>query len=129
MGLSNYCLNLTNITQEQIDRASSFPDVAEEFQEWIDIFGDDYILCSWGSFDKNILIADCELHRMDDLWVDPYLNIRRQYTRMKRLKGNQGLKYTVEKEGFEFTGENHRAIVDAENLAKIFIKYIDEWEY
>jgi inhibitor of KinA sporulation pathway (predicted exonuclease) len=40
-----------------------------------------------------------------------------------------GLKATIKREGFEFTGIHHRAVSDAENTAKIFIKYIDMWRF
>ena len=46
---------------------------------------------------------------------------------MKADKVERGLKAITKKEGFEFTGIHHRAIADAENLAKIVAKYIDEW--
>ena len=127
--LSNYCFDLTGLEQETIDRAAYFPDVAEDFQDWIEVFDEDYMLCSWGSFDQKILMSDCDLYNMETKWLEPYMNLRRQYQTMKRSRRNQGLKYVVEKEGFEFTGTNHEAIADAENLAKVFIKYLDDWVY
>ncbi|KAJ3202233.1 3'-5' exoribonuclease 1 [Dinochytrium kinnereticum] len=33
--LSDYCTNLTGITQETVDKASTFPDVLEEFEDWL----------------------------------------------------------------------------------------------
>jgi len=41
----------------------------------------------------------------------------------------RGLKRVTKQEGFEFTGIHHRAIADAENLAKIIAKFIDQWVY
>ena len=34
-----------------------------------------------------------------------------------------------EAEGFEFTGTYHRGLSDAQNLAKVFVKYIDMWRF
>ena len=53
--------------------------------------------------------------------------IKKQYHAIKGVKVERGLKAVTKKEGFEFTGIHHRAIADAENLAKIVAKYIDEW--
>jgi inhibitor of KinA sporulation pathway (predicted exonuclease) len=65
---------------------------------------------------------------MDSDWIaTKHLNVRRQYHDMKRWQNYKGLKKVVEMEGFEFTGVYHRAISDAENLAKVFVKHIDEW--
>lgn len=127
--LSAFCQELTTIEQTDIDRARYFPDVIEEFQDWAEIFEEDYLLCSWGGFDKRMLISDCELHDMDADWVEPHINLRKQYQEIKRLSKPRGLKKAVEMEGFDFTGTHHRGIDDAENLARIFVKYLDEWRY
>lgn len=125
--LSKFCTDLTSIQQEQVDRADKFDRVIEDFQDWAEIFDEEYILCSWGDFDKKILQNDCKLHKLDDFWLKPYINLKKQYQDIRRLKKPRGLKTSVEIEGFEFTGVHHRAIDDAENLAKLFLKYLDEW--
>ena len=125
--LSVFCHELTSITQEQIDRAGNFVDVIEEFQDWAMIFEEDYFLCSWGSFDRKQLILDCKLHDMDYDWVNKHLNLKGQYQEMKRLHRPCSLKHALRREGFEFDGTHHRGIDDAENLAKIFNKFLDVW--
>ncbi len=125
--LSGFCKELTSISQKQIDRAKHYPIVIEQFKDWIDI-DEDYMLCSWGKFDKQIIIKNCNVHKLDYDWVSSYLNVKDAYHENRGITPHRGLKATVKKEGFEFTGVHHRAISDAENLAKIFVKYIDEWE-
>jgi inhibitor of KinA sporulation pathway (predicted exonuclease) len=66
---------------------------------------------------------------MDYDWTNNHLNIRKQYHELKKFNNYKGLKKVVELEGFEFTGTYHRGFSDAENLAKIFIKYVDMWRY
>ncbi|GJM32549.1 MAG: exonuclease [Saprospiraceae bacterium] len=127
--LSLFCRQLTSIEQENINRADQFPAVIEDFQDWAEMFDDEYMLCSWGNFDKKILIQDCQLHDLDYDWAESHINIRRQYHEIKRLHRTRGLKSSVTKEGFDFTGNHHRGIDDAKNLAKIFGKYLDEWRY
>ncbi len=127
--LSLFCRELTSIPQEYIDRANEFPVVIEEFQDWGEVFEEDYLLCSWGNFDKKQLVQDCKLHGLEYEWLEPHINVKRQYQEIKRLKRPRGLKSAVKFEGFEFTGIHHRGIDDAENLAKIFAKHLDEWRY
>ncbi len=127
--LSAFCQELTTISQEKVNRASTFPDVIEDFQDWAEIFDEDYLLCSWGRFDKKMLINDCKLHDMEYDWTEKHINLKKQYQEIKRLRRPVGLRTAVEKEGFEFTGTHHRGIDDAENLAKIFGKYLDEWRF
>ncbi len=127
--LSPFCKQLTTITQDEIDRAGTFPTVIDEFQDWIGLYDEEYLLCSWGSFDQTMLARDCQLHRLEDDWTAPHLNIKRQYHQLKRLHRPCGLRRAVKREGFEFTGTPHRGISDAENLAKIFAKLLDEWQF
>jgi 3'-5' exoribonuclease 1 len=125
--LSDFCKSLTSITQEDINRAKTYPFVIESFQEFIDIDDDNFVLCAWGKFDVQMLKINCDLHKLDDTWLDNNINVKDQYQRIKGPLKHGGLKNTIKMEGMEFTGIHHRAIADAENLAKIFIKYIDEW--
>lgn len=39
-----------------------------------------------------------------------------------------GLKKAIEREEIDFEGQQHRAINDAFNLTKLFIKHFDNWE-
>lgn len=127
--LSAFCRELTTIEQYEVDRSRTFPEVIEEFQDWAGIWEEDYLLCSWGNFDRKMLIQDCRLHDMDDEWAEAHINLKRQYQELRRLRRPKGLRSVVESEGFEFTGVHHRGISDAENLAKVFGKYLDEWWY
>lgn len=127
--LSDFCKSLTSISQDDVDRARIFPQVVEDFQNWVNIFDEDYLLCSWGKFDVQLLHDNCVLHKMETDWLDQNMNVKDNYHQMKGEHKLSGLKNTIKHEGLEFTGIHHRAISDAENLAKIFIKYIDEWEY
>jgi len=125
--LSPFCKRLTTITQENVDRANTFPKVIEEFQDWAEMFDEDYILCSWGDFDKEIFISNCELHDLDYDWAEKHINLKKQYREIKNNNRQVGFKAALKYEGFEFTGTEHRGISDAENLVKIFTKYLDEW--
>ena len=128
--LSMFCRNLTTIDQVTINRAKKFPEVVHDFQEWAGILdGEEYLLCSWGGFDKRMLIQDSELHNLDPHWAEQHINVRRQYHEIKNWRTYKGLKKVVELEGHEFTGTYHRGISDAQNLAKIFINHIDEWQF
>ncbi len=127
--LSSFCQELTSISQVDVNRSDTFDKVIQHFQDWIGIYEDDYLLCSWGYFDKNMLIQDCLLHDLETEWANEHINLKQQYRDIKSYRKPIGLKKAVVREGFEFTGIHHRAISDAENLSKIFIKYLDDWKY
>jgi 3'-5' exoribonuclease 1 len=126
--LSDFCRKLTSIKQVDVDKSKKFPGVISDFHEWINL-DEDYRLCSWGKFDIELLRNDCNLHKLETEWLDLNINVKGQYHDIKGEHKLTGLKNTIKHEGMEFTGIHHRAISDAENLAKIFIKYIDEWVF
>ncbi len=127
--LSSFCRELTSISQEQVNRSNKFPEVIESFQDWADIHVEPYLLCSWGNFDRIMFERDCELHDIDSDWVEPHIDLKVQYKKNKRMHRQPALRRTLENEGIDFIGIQHRAISDAENTAKLFLKYLDEWSY
>ncbi len=128
--LSPFCKELTSIQQEDVENAREFAEVAETFAEWIG-YSDrqEYLLCSWGYFDRKALRHDCELNNIDADWTDKHISLKHQYRDIKALRKPMGLKRAVEKEGFTWDGLHHRGIDDAKNLAKLFILYFDEWKH
>lgn len=128
--LSDFCKKLTSISQIDVNRAATFPEVSEAFKQWIGYYDDEeYLLCSWGHFDRKAFERDCKLHDLEDDWTAKHISVKHQYQEIRNMNKAPGLKSTVEREGFEFEGTHHRADSDAENLAKIFLKYFDLWRY
>ena len=125
--LSMYCKELTNISQEQVNRAENYDEVIYDFQNWIDL-EEDYLLCSWGKFDKQMLFENGDLYGLDNQWVHLHIDMKKQYQKINRLKREIGLQWALGREEFEFEGIPHRAISDALNTAKIFVRYIEDWE-
>jgi 3'-5' exoribonuclease 1 len=125
--LSDFCKKLTSISQSDVDRSYPFPVIVQEFLDWIGVGEESYTLISWGKYDKQQLHQDCRLHNLETDWLDPHYNLKPAYRALKSLKDEPGLKKAVKMEGFDFTGIHHRAISDAENTAKIFMKYFKEW--
>lgn len=126
--LSDFCRNLTTIQQIDVNRAAIFPDVIDEFQEWAYIDDEDYLLCSWGGFDRKMLVKDCRLHHLGSDWAHSHINLKEQYSTINRLQKGMGLQAALRREGLHFEGIPHRGISDAENLLKIFLKYFGQWK-
>ncbi|MBX2816793.1 MAG: exonuclease domain-containing protein [Saprospiraceae bacterium] len=127
--LSAFCVELTTIKQEWVDRANYFPEVIEMFQDWAQMDEDDYLLASWGPDDMRMLHSDCRLHDVAQEWLSPRIDLKKQYTRIRMLRKPAGLRKALRLEGIEFEGTAHRAIDDAINTGKIFKSHLDEWQY
>ena len=125
--ISGFCSKLTGIKQKQLNLADPFVKVIVEFKDWVDETNEEYVLGAWGNNDQGFLMSDCILHNFETEWLHPFIDIREQYVKFTDSIKKSNLKFIVEKEGFEFEGNEHSAYTDAYNTSKIFIKYIDEW--
>jgi inhibitor of KinA sporulation pathway (predicted exonuclease) len=123
--LSPFCKQLTHIKQSDIDSALPFPEVLSGFQEWI---GEDYLLCSWGLYDRNQLKADCKLHELPGTWAERHISLKHQHPEVRGIGKRMGMARALELEGFQLEGTHHRGIDDARNISKIFLKYLGQWK-
>ena len=127
--LSDFCKELTSIQQSDIDKAQYFREVILEFQNWIKQGDNDYLLCSWGFYDKKQFESDCEIYGINKTWIEKHISLKHQYAEFKKLKRAIGMKNALIKEGLNLEGTHHRGIDDARNIAKIFIKYFENWKF
>ena len=126
--LSDFCIELTSIQQSDVDTAGYFREVVEAFQDWIGLGDKDYLLCSWGFYDRKQLESDCKLHGVEQKWLEKHISLKHQYGDFKQLRRKLGMKRALMKEGMDLEGTHHRGIDDARNIAKIFVKYFDRWK-
>jgi len=124
--LTPFCKNLTTIEQSDVDSAADFPEVLSKFQKWI---GEDYVLGSWGFYDKNQFEKDCIFWKLDTKWLKNHISIKHQYQTIKGDKKGLGVGRALKVEGFKFDGTPHRGIDDARNISKIFVKYFNQLKW
>lgn len=127
--LSNYCKMLTGIEQEFVDRAKYFHQVLEEFLEWVEYDDTEPItLYTWGKTDETLLLQSCQYYRIETDWLGKVVDLKHQYARLKQLPKMVGLDRALTNEGFDFEGSRHRALPDAMNLCKLYVKYYEEFQ-
>ena len=126
--LSDFCKQLTSITQSQVDEAPSFDVALDRFKSWINT-NEDYVLCSWGFYDKKQFQLDCKLHNLDGTWAEKHISLKHQFSKIKNMKKFVGMKKALRIEQIPLDGTHHRGIDDAKNINKIFLKNFDKWEY
>lgn len=124
--LSKFCRELTTIRQLDINRAEPFDVVIREFIDWI---GNDYLLCSWGFYDKNQFINDCEMYDLPTEWVNKHISLKHQFAKLYNLRKPCGMAKALKMLNISLKGTQHRGIDDALNITEIFKKLYDKWEY
>jgi 3'-5' exoribonuclease 1 len=126
--LSEFCKNLTTIRQEPVDTAPYFYEAVERFKSWITSYGEEYLLCSWGYYDKMQFEQDCLLHGLETDWLKNHISLKHQYAEIKGLRRAIGMKNALIGEGLPLSGTHHRGIDDARNITQIFIRYFPDWK-
>ncbi len=121
--LSEFCKKLTSIKQSDVDSAEAFPDVLQDFQAEAERLSGqrlrDLIFCSWGDYDRNQLMRDCQYHKLDYPF-GKHRNVKKEFARNHRIKP-VGIPRSLGLLGISFEGSPHRGIDDARNIARIFI--------
>ncbi|NWF58387.1 MAG: exonuclease domain-containing protein [Fischerella sp.] len=117
--LTNFCTQLTTIRQEDVDAASTFPDVISRFKEWIYSFPN-HIFCSWGDYDKNQFIRDCKFHNVPYPFSSEHRNIKKEFSEYCGISQKFGMAQALQHLGIKLQGTHHRGIDDARNIAAIF---------
>ena len=120
--LTDFCTNLTTITQHDVDHAPYYPEAINTFQKWLGNY-DNYLFCSWGEYDKQQFEQDCAFHNVPYPIPAPHLNIKKQFSKTQKVRKRQGMAGALKLAKIPFSGSHHRGIDDANNMIKL-IPYV-----
>jgi inhibitor of KinA sporulation pathway (predicted exonuclease) len=112
--ISNFCRELTGITQADVAAAPTFPGALERFLSWCAPI-DRVVLASWSTYDLWQLELDLELHHLPKLRF-PHLDVKKLST---RILGGKSFEATAAALGVPFEEGRHRALADAKKTAEI----------
>jgi inhibitor of KinA sporulation pathway (predicted exonuclease) len=116
--LTEFCTHLTGITQHQVAEAPHFPQALEAMKEWMYRFAD-ALFCSWGDYDRNQFIQDCDYHRLAYPFRSVHLNLKAEFSRALNLRKKLGIAAALRYLGMDFEGAHHRGLDDARNIARL----------
>jgi 3'-5' exoribonuclease 1 len=118
--LTKFCLELTSITQQQVDTAPTFPDAISQWQIWLSNF-DRAIFGSWGDYDRKQLQQDSKHHRIDLPYPvsSHHINLKEMFGTAQGLNKRYGMAQALNLVNISLTGTHHRGIDDARNISKL----------
>lgn len=116
--LTTFCTKLTTITQEMVDSARKFPEVAEPFEYWAKQYPE-ALLSSWGSYDRSQLLQDYGYHKIEFPFGEQHLNIKAEFAKRTGARRQMGMAGALSKAGLPLIGTHHRGIDDARNIAQL----------
>jgi len=133
--LSDYCKDLTGISQETVDAASSYPDVLNQMRSELgkDALNDNP-WCSWGDYDRIMFdhmrdviwddpksSLDHPRHRLMSVWGQQHINLKTLHAIFSGNRKGVGLSGGLHSIGEKFEGTPHSGRDDAFNTAKILM--------
>lgn len=116
--VSEFCTNLTTLTQEQLDTHGI------SFEEACDILKKKYKthLRTWGSYgdyDRTMFEKQCRSFGVKYPFSKTHINVKNLYAVLYGLKKEVGMSMALEQQKFNLEGTHHRGEDDAKNIAKI----------
>jgi inhibitor of KinA sporulation pathway (predicted exonuclease) len=128
--LTQFCVNLTKITQDLINNAESFPVVYARHLAWLHSHVDDFdemVFITCGHWDLRKMIKmeakrwNVDLHPI----YTKYINIKEEFERHynKKFKSMVAM---LEYQGLTHKGILHSGIDDCRNITKILLKMIED---
>jgi len=117
--LTDFCTELTSITQHEVDAAPQFPAVYWRFADWLA----DWQAAqwgSWGNFDAYQIQLDARRHGIDHelAGLPAHVNVKAWWSKRMGMK-RVGLARAVQTAGLTFEGRAHRGIDDARMIARL----------
>lgn len=117
--LTNFCQQLTTISQVDIDAAATFPNTAARLASFAQLYSSASTRWgSWGQYDLNQLRRECERHAVPNpLQGIDHVNLKRQFAKNRRIR-EVGMSRALQILALPIQGTHHRGIDDARNIAR-----------
>ena len=128
--LSEFCTNLTGITQAIVNSAETIDKVFTAHTLWIDKHvskSSNFIIATCGHWDlRTQLPREIAKKKLKQVGIyRTYINVKDEFEYFYQVKAG-GLKGMLEHLNLKFDGKHHSGIDDAKNTAKIMFKIIQD---
>jgi 3'-5' exoribonuclease 1 len=121
--LSDFCKELTTISQVEVDGAAGFEEVYRSFMRWIGT--EPFVFASWGRYDLKQMKLDVARHQLAwNVGLERHINIKHSYAAFRQVKAC-GMEKALSLAKLPLEGTHHRGLDDARNIARITLTMID----
>ncbi|MFT7815330.1 3'-5' exoribonuclease 1 [Arapaima gigas] len=132
--LSDFCIQLTGISQEMVNKADVFPDVLRRVVSWLQEkeLGTKYkyAVLTDGSWDMSkFLNIQCHVSQIRyPQFAKKWINIRKSYGNFYKVVPRMQTKLSsmLENLGLQYEGRPHCGLDDARNIARIALRMLQD---
>ncbi|MEM1293770.1 MAG: 3'-5' exonuclease [Verrucomicrobiota bacterium] len=121
--LTDFCRELTSISQTDVDAADDYPTAMKPFREWLASI-EDYDFCSWGDYDRKQFEQDSDFHGVPYPFMGSHRNLKAEFSVAVGARKKMGVGGALRCLELAFEGTPHRGIDDARNIARIFAQIV-----
>jgi len=121
--VSNFCTELTTLTQEQVDEGVSFYDACKTLQKKYQ--SDKRCWASWGDYDRAQFGRVCKKQGVRYPFDRRHINVKTLFALKHALKREVGMDSGLKHYNIPLEGTHHRGGDDANNIAKVLIKLLE----
>ncbi len=114
--VSQFCTELTTLTQEQVDAGMAFADACAILVEHY--HSRERLWASWGSYDHTMFVRQCDADGLPYPFSDHHLDIRKLWAELHQGT-TMGFRRAMEAAQLEMIGTLHRGDDDAWNTARL----------
>lgn len=112
--ITEFCTELTSITQADVDKAPLLRAAMASLSAWLP---GSVTLASWGAYDRNQFRRECGAKRIKLPWDSAHLNIKERFGKLAGRR--MGVGAALRRMGMSFEGTAHRGIDDARNIVRL----------
>lgn len=122
--VSEFCTQLTTLTQEQVNGGVSFEDACGILRKKYRVH--QRIWASYGEFDKNLFQKQCNRRSLRYPFSNRHVNVKTWFALMNALEREVGMDGALELLKIPLEGTHHRGADDARNIAKILANLMEK---
>ena len=116
--VSEFCTNLTTLTQEDVDKGVKYEEAINYLQPKYNL--KNRIWASYGDYDRKMFFEMSKLYKIQYPFSQTHINIKSWFALSRRMKREVGTGKAIDMMGLTFEGTQHRAVDDVRNIAIIF---------
>ncbi|MGB1286292.1 MAG: exonuclease domain-containing protein [Aggregatilineales bacterium] len=114
--VSDFCTELTTLTQQQVDTGGTFEAACQQLQD--DYHSKSYLWASWGDFDRQMFETQCASFSVEYPFSTHHVNLKKLMAQIED-KRPMGMKRALNALGLDLIGTHHRGVDDSVNIARI----------
>ncbi len=116
--ISPFCTELTGITSTMVATAAPLSEAVRILRDRYRAA--DRLLVSWGDYDRNQFVRNCETYGLKYPFGPTHLNVKTLFSIAHGLPREMGIPAACRQVGLRMEGTHHRGVDDAWNIGRLF---------